>query len=313
MIAASNRRLRIMLMAHASWIGFLCLLVAWWARLGLRQGERIAELEQALGIATAQSNWEKTQRMLLWESWAFFALLIVSGALLFGLYWRDLRRNRALQAFFASVTHELRTPLTSIRLQAESIAETLSSDASERELVARLLEDTQRLEGQVERTLELARLEGGGPVMLQTVQLKPVIDRQLTRWRHSQGDRIEVRSAIEDVSVEGDPVAIGVIVKNLLENAVRHAKKDRIRVELSASARNGRVELLYQDDGVGFSGDRKALGRVFHRGPGSSGSGIGLYLMRVLMRQMGGKAEFLTGTGQGFSARMSFRERRSDG
>ena len=103
----------------------------------------------------------RTQHMLHWESTTFFVLAVVSSAFLFWLYWLDMRRARSIQAFFASVTHELRTPLTSIRLQAESIAE--QCDESQRQLVARLLEDTTRLEGQVERTLELARLEARRP------------------------------------------------------------------------------------------------------------------------------------------------------
>jgi len=47
--------------------------------------------------------------------------LLAVSALLAWLYWRESRRARAMQAFFAAVTHELRTPLTSMRLQAEAI------------------------------------------------------------------------------------------------------------------------------------------------------------------------------------------------
>ena len=83
------------------------------------------------------------------------------------LYLRDQRRTNSLRAFFASVTHELRTPLTSIRLQAESLAD--AGNASP--LVERLLEDTSRLEGQVEKTLELARIEGGGELDLQPLPI----------------------------------------------------------------------------------------------------------------------------------------------
>ncbi|MCM2323255.1 MAG: HAMP domain-containing histidine kinase [Oligoflexia bacterium] len=310
LIAGSNARFRLMLLAHASWILFLCVLLGWWVLLALRQASRIAELERALGKAAslAQSDWERTYRMIFWESSAFFTLLIASGALLFLLYWRDLRRNRVLQAFFASVTHELRTPLTSIRLQAESVAESLAANAAESSLLRRLLEDTQRLEGQVERTLELARLEGGGAVTAQPVQLQPIVGRLLTRWRQNYGDRIEVNSAIDDVTVSGDPAAIEVILKNLLENALRHARKDRVRVELSAVSGPEGVELSYRDDGKGFQGNPKELGNAFYRGPGSSGSGIGLYLMKVLMRQMGGRAEFRPGAGDGFAVRLLFRE-----
>ena len=45
--------------------------------------------------------------MLFWESLVFFALLLATTVLLFWLYWRDVKRARGLQAFFASLTHEL--------------------------------------------------------------------------------------------------------------------------------------------------------------------------------------------------------------
>jgi len=70
-----------------------------------------------------------TRLMLIGESATSLALLAVVSLLLAWLYWREHRRARAMQAFFASVTHELRTPLTSIRLQAEAIAEGSSAQS----------------------------------------------------------------------------------------------------------------------------------------------------------------------------------------
>src|SRR5690606_29195371 len=99
---------------------------------------------------------------------------------------RDRKRTRSIQAFFASLTHELKTPLTSIRLQAESIADPTNDDAFKRQLVERLLADTSRLEAQVERSLELARLEGGGPVFVQGYELKNLIERGLRQQLETQ-------------------------------------------------------------------------------------------------------------------------------
>src|SRR4051812_42626283 len=168
---APNRRLRLMLGAHVAWLAIVCGLGAWWGRLLLRQAAKIAELEQAAGLAQSEAHrqWEQTQRMLFWESGTYFGLVILATGLVIFLYLRDARRARMLEAFFASVTHELRTPLTSIRLQAETIAESLAASSADRELVNRLMQDTMRLESQVERTLELARVEGGGPVLKHSI------------------------------------------------------------------------------------------------------------------------------------------------
>ena len=52
---------------------------------------------------------------------------------------------------------------------------------------------------------------------------------------------------------------------------------------------DGGVELQFRDDGRGFEGDPAKLGRLFQRGSASRGTGVGLYLVRVLMERMGGE------------------------
>ena len=189
-----NSRFRNLATALLIWLSLVCVLGVWWGTLLLRQAKKIAELEGIAGVSssTTQNHWERTQRMLYWEASSFVGLLLASTVLLFWLYWRDAQRTRGVRSFFAAFTHELRTPLTSIRLQAESIAEALSLKGDEKPLVQRLLEDTLRLEAQVERALELARVEGGGPVFIQPFPIKPWLDRFLASWIADYQDRVRL-------------------------------------------------------------------------------------------------------------------------
>ena len=308
---APNRRLRLLLAVHVTWVALVCLLGAWWERVIFRQATRISELSRALGQAaeTTEAEWLRTQRMLFGESWVFFGLLLGTTALLVWLYWRDVLRGRGLEAFFGSVTHELKTPLTSIRLQAEAIAE----DGASPEVVRRLLEDTVRLEGQVERTLELARVEGGGRVFTQTFYLKPWLDQFVHSSRSAYADTVHFDLKSEDVAVEADAGAMQIILKNLVENSLRHTKRRPVRVSVATAGAHGagKIELRVRDDGPGFVGSVSGLGRIFIKGPGSPGAGVGLYLVKVLMERMGGRAEFVGG--EGFEVRLCFREGRSGG
>ena len=237
---------------------------------------------------------EKVQRMLFWESPVFFGLLLISAAVLFWLYWSDLKKTRSIQAFFASMTHELRTPLTSIRLQAESIAETLGDHDSEKSLLQRLLEDTQRLESQVERTLELSRLEGGSEIFIQVVEIKSWLDRFLKSWLPDHDSKIQVSLDIQDLLIEADPSALQIIFRNLFENSIKHSKQERAQVRVySESTQDGWVSLIVEDQGAGFLEDEQKLGTLFYKGTQSTGTGVGLYLIRSLMRKMGGQAQFM--------------------
>jgi len=211
---------------------------------------------------------------------------------------------RALQAFFASVTHELRTPLTSIRLQAEAIAE----GDQRAELARRLLEDTLRLGSQIDKTLELARIEGGGPLAEQAVPLHGWLERTLGDIAQAHGARLDLKAHIPEglPAVAADAAALQMVLRNLVENSVRHGRVEPVRVRLTAAERNGQVVLEYQDNGVGTAAIAE-LGRLFGRGPQSSGAGVGLYLVRRLMERMRGRVEFSSTPGDGFRAELWFR------
>jgi signal transduction histidine kinase len=302
-----RNKLQALVAIQIFWLALVCVLGAWWGRLALRQARRIAELEVAAGMApsVARGEWARTQHMLFWESTTYFALILVITGFLFWLHWRDLMRVRSIQAFFASVTHELRTPLTSIRLQAESIADS-SHDASQKELIDRLLEDTTRLESQVDRTLELARVEGGGELFLRPLPIQSWLNRQIPVWSSSYRDRIRFETDFrpdqnQDQIVEADTAALQVILKNLVENSIKHSQSRQPTLRIAV---NGPM-LRFEDDGAGYAGNPQRLGELFYRGAASQGSGVGLYLIRVLMKRMGGQARFGKGE-RGFRVDLEF-------
>jgi len=308
-----QRRVRLLMLLQGLWAAFILALAGWWGYLVLKQATTILELEKRIGAVAAGSadlQFIRTQRMLMWESATLFVLLVASIGLYHGLYWRDRRRSQAIQSFFASMSHELRTPLSSIRLQAEAIQEKASRDMATpgaAELARRLIEDTVRLEAQVDRTLELARVEGGGVVYSEPVPIRTVVDRLMRSLRQSFAGSLEVDIRLPDADIQGDISALHVIFKNLVDNSLRHSKREPVQVSMSGEpAEGGRFVLVYRDNGVGYAGDPAKLGRLFHKGPSSSGTGVGLYLVRTLMQRMGGSVRFGTGSG-GFVAELNFR------
>jgi signal transduction histidine kinase len=301
------RRTRLIAALAAAWILLVLALGGWWLTLLVRQARTIAELQARSGStdATVRAQWENTRLMVVGESGAFLFMLLALTALLAWLYLRESRRARAMQAFFAAVTHELRTPLTSIRLQAEAIAE----GDQRAELARRLLEDSGRLESQIDKTLELARIEGGGPLAEQAIPLAGWLPRTLSGIAAAHGTRLELDLHVppELPPVLADAAALQMIMRNLLENSVRHAGRERVRVQVSARAGAGGVHIEYRDDGAGSTTPGVRLGRLFGRGDGSDGSGVGLYLVRALAQRMGGRVEFDTAPGAGFLARLQLR------
>jgi signal transduction histidine kinase len=298
------RRARWLGILAALWIVLVLTLGGWWVTYFVRQARLVAELQQLLGRSNVQvvDQWERTRLMLVGESSVFLLLLLLVSALLAWFYLREARRARGMQAFFAAVTHELRTPLTSIRLQAEAIAE----GDQRAELARRLLEDSSRLESQIDKTLELARIEGGGPLAEQSVPLRGWLERVLAQIVAAHGERIALTVQVPEglPPVQADAAALQMILRNLVENAARHAGRARVPVQVSARALEKYVLIEFRDQGIGSSAPVRELGRLFGRGPASVGSGVGLYLVRALIVRMGGSAEFRSTPGQGFTAEL---------
>ncbi len=303
---APMRRTMLLAAAAVLWLSLQIVLVVWWATVIERQARQLVALEGLGGGSTemAAAQWSRTRLMLVGESITSLALLLAVSLLLAWFYWREHRRARSMQAFFASVTHELRTPLTSIRLQAEAIAE----GEQRVELAQRLLEDSHRLESQIDKTLELARIEGGGPLREQSIPLHGWLSRVLDDIAQTHGGTLEVLAHVdaELPPVQADAAAVQMILRNLIENSVRHARVSPVRVRLTAARRGSGLVLEYQDNGKGVQPGSGRLGRLFGRGPGSSGAGVGLYLVRRLMQRMGGWAKFDTAPGEGFRAELWF-------
>jgi signal transduction histidine kinase len=270
----------------------------------MNQARQISALQALTGSADSlvAAQWDSTRRRIVGESVVFLLLLLAVTALLAWLYWRESRRARGMQAFFAAVTHELRTPLTSIRLQAEAIAE----GDQRAELARRLLEDSSRLEAQIEKTLELARIEGGGPLAEQSVPLQGWLERVVAGIAAGYGGRIDASVQVDEAlpPVQADAAALQMIVRNLVENSARHAGLERVAVSFAARRVGAQALLEYRDNGGGTRAPSRELGRLFGRGASSGGSGVGLYLVRALMVRMGGSAEFSSVPGEGFRAEL---------
>jgi signal transduction histidine kinase len=93
----------------------------------------------------------------------------------------------------------------------------------------------------------------------------------------------------------------------MIQNARVHGQAKNIRISVRSGSEN--VEVLIKDDGKGFRGNSRALGRLFLRPTPTSGSGVGLYLVTRLVGLMGGKVHFES-EGPGFSVRLQLREAR---
>lgn len=208
----------------------------------------------------------------------------------------------------ADAAHELRTPLAALRAQAQ-LAQRAATEDERRQALAATVEAADRCTRLADAVLTLARLDAAAfiPADAESVAIRDIAElvvRESATAAKSRGVGVEI--VAEPVELKADPDALAVLLRNLVDNALRHAKR-RVRVELAG----GKTALIaVRDDGDGVPDEaRERLFDRFYRAPESdaAGSGIGLALVKRIAELHGGSVtagEGLDGRGLGIEVRL---------
>jgi two-component system phosphate regulon sensor histidine kinase PhoR len=228
------------------------------------------------------------------------------------LVMHDLTDTRRLETvrrdFVANVSHELKTPLTSISGYSETLlGESPDSETTHR-FLSTILANARRMQRLVDNLLDLARIEAGhwqprpAPVDLRAAAAES--------WS-SLPDRSATGAVQFDLdlppgagSLTADPVAVGQILTNLFENAVRYSKPGGRIVFRSRKESDG-IALSVSDTGAGITHEH--LPRIFERfyraDPSRSrdegGTGLGLAIVKHLVEAHGGRVSAESERGSG--------------
>jgi len=209
------------------------------------------------------------------------------------------RVDEALQherTLTADAAHELRTPLAALRAQAQ-VALRARDDGERGEALRALIGGVDRATRLVESVLALARLDARSIdraalplVSLDKVTADAADALRADRRVHS----IRVELDVPAVRVRADPDSLPIALRNLCENALRHASS-RVRVE--ARVDHGEVTIAVRDDGPGMSADQqaRAFDRFYRGGIDGGGAGLGLALVKRVAEMHGGHVRFAVG------------------
>jgi signal transduction histidine kinase len=229
-------------------------------------------------------------------------VLIIAGIIVYTVFLvREIRRNEQHDAFINAVTHELKTPIASIRLYLETLQAREVSESQRREFYSVMLADADRLQQTVEQVLKagIAGQRAGvlhrAPVDI-SVLARETVDTARRR-HHLAADAIAVTVATPsaaDLLVDGDADELRTAISNLLDNAVKYSRDQiQVLVEVAAPAPDT-VWVRVKDRGIGIPSAQ--LKRIFNRfyrfqvhGFKVKGTGLGLFIVRSIVKQHGGK------------------------
>jgi len=180
----------------------------------------------------------------------------------------------------ANTSHELRTPLTRVRMALELLRE-----SPRPELLSRIDRDIEELDDLIGELLVSSRLDAPE----QRLERESVDLLALAAEEGARLEGVEVRGS--NRIVEGDPRLLRRLVRNLMENALRHGQRP-VEVEVIAPRASDRVQLTIADRGPGIpESERERIFEPFYRqsGEASAEGGIGLGL--ALVRQIAARHE----------------------
>ncbi|MBV7482387.1 ATP-binding protein [Bordetella sp. BOR01] len=203
--------------------------------------------------------------------------------------------------FIADAAHELRTPLAALTTHAE-LARAASENTSRQVALDRLLAVARRATRLSEQLLDQARLDAIEQRPATPVDLAALVSMGVRDYESAaRNKRQHIMLDTQACTVNGDIDAIGILVSNLMDNAVRYTPEGgRIEVHCAPLPGGGAV-LSVADDGPGVpQAEWPRIFDRFYRASGNNrtrGSGIGLSLVAQIARLHGGKVECAAGLG----------------
>ena len=199
----------------------------------------------------------------------------------------------AQKNFVADAAHELRSPLTALKLQAQALRKDDDDLATREAGVARLNQGIDRAIRLVEQLLTLAREEASSgtpafePVdLINTVRLAVADMLPQAQLKHIDLGLVQSEAAW----VRGQPEALRMALRNLLENAIKYTPVDG-QIDISIEVVNGQALLALDDSGPGISPDLRprVFDRFFRAGEAlaETGSGLGLAIVKTIADRHG--------------------------
>ncbi|WP_107039338.1 sensor histidine kinase [Brumimicrobium mesophilum] len=237
-------------------------------------------------------------------------VLLIFFAFSLSVIIKQKRTSEVKADFVNNMTHELKTPISTIGLSSEMLMQNdFSNDPERLKRYAEVIyKENKRLEEQVERVLNMAKLESNDlELRLEEVDLHELIGELAENFRFNQiksGGEIKLELTASNAIFNVDLVHITNVILNLLDNASKYSKEN-IKVKVSSKNKNGGIEISVQDNGIGIEKEQlKQVFDQFYRVPTGDmhdvkGFGLGLFYVKIIIHKHGGKMSVQSKAGQG--------------
>jgi len=201
--------------------------------------------------------------------------------------------DSARKRFIATASHELRTPIFSLGGFVELLQDEDLDENERQEFLTQVREQVARLGRLTTELLDLSRLEAGSlelrPEQTEVGVLAEAVTGEFVPALTRHRSHLELRRPRRGIEAVCDPDRVAQILRILIDNAVTHTPEGT-DIVVSASRRNGNVQLAVRDTGPGIDGAAQArIFEPFYTSDDAQGSGLGLAIAHELAERMSGR------------------------
>jgi signal transduction histidine kinase len=226
------------------------------------------------------------------------AVMALAGVVVFRAVRREMGVAAVQADFLSAVSHELRTPITAMSHLTEMLEGGHAPAERLPRYYAAMGRETRRLHALVEQLLDVGRTEGGARLYdMQRIDVRDLVSTTAEQYAQTAElvpGRFVLAISASDCPVMADSEALSLVVRNLIDNAVKYSPADA-NIQLAVAASAHRVTITVIDRGAGISkAEQQLIFRKFVRGSAAralnvNGSGFGLAMAHAIVKAHGGR------------------------
>ncbi len=250
----------------------------------------------------------------IWQAVLFSFLALLACSIFIYSIWLIVKQKKLSEMqkdFINNMTHEFKTPISSIKIASDVLAKTesIKSDNRLTRYASIIQHQNERLNDQVEKVLNIARLEKDEfemnieEVVLQTM-IHDNIKAESVRYTHEKVN-LTLDLPEDDVIIRTDKLHFTNIINNIIDNAIKYCRQEPQILISTQENEKDKIRLAIKDNGIGLSEeDVKKVFTKFYRVPTGNvhnvkGFGLGLFYVRSICRSLGWEIGIKSHKGEG--------------
>lgn len=246
--------------------------------------------DMAIDLARIEDARIRNSKQYIGEGLTFLIIIVVASGIVYIAVRRQFNLHRQQKNFMMAVTHELKTPIAVTKLSLETLKRHKLDEEKQKKILTDAISETDRLNTLCNNILLSSQYDAGGYKMdRQPFDISVLVQHTVAEMIKRYPSRTFYHSIQEELVMNGDAFLLGLVLNNLLENAVKYTKPD-VLVSLLLKDEKERILISVVDEGEGIPDREKSriFDKFYRMGDEAKrktkGTGLGLYLSTKIVR-----------------------------